>query len=128
MFHNEPKSIQYIEIFKITIMSYTESVQSAMKVMNRVDTNDACEHLARSIWKMKQRYQQLEAKKNSRTMIVLADVPVAVREQKHTDRTCQALTLKGKKCAFKSVNGCYCKKHSVNKKDSALGMKPSLSV
>ena len=109
-------------------MSYSESVQSAMKVMKQVEPNDASEHLARSIWKMKQRYQQLEAKKNSRTMIVLDEVPASVREHKHTDRTCQALTLKGKKCAFKSVNGCYCKKHSVNKGDSVLGMKPSLGV
>jgi len=125
----KPKSSynnDYLRIYKMT--TYEESVQSALLVRKQDTVDDACEHLARSIWKMKQRYQQMQVKKNSRTMIVLNEVPTSVREQKHTDRTCQALTLKGKKCAFKSVNGCYCKKHGVSKNDSVLGVKPIRSM
>ena len=108
--------------------TYEESIHSALLVRGQDTVDDACEHLARSIFKMKNRYRELEVKKNSRTMIVLDEVPVAIREQKYTDRTCQALTLKGKKCAFKSVNGCYCKKHSMKKSESVLGVKPNINV
>jgi len=108
--------------------TYEESVKSALLVRKQDNIDDECEHLARSIWKMKQRYQQLEANKNSRTMIVLDDVPSQVRQQKHVDRTCHAFTLKGKKCTFRTVNGCYCKKHAVDKNTISLGKKQLIGV
>lgn len=98
-----------------------EAMQSAMKILNRSRPDRDCEVLARSIVKMKQSYKKHESIKQSRTIIVLDETPAPQREQKHVDKTCQALTLKGVRCSFKAVNGCYCKKHSINDKSVVLG-------
>lgn len=98
-----------------------ETIQSAMKMLNRSRPDGECEHLARSIIKMKQSYKKYENKKQSRTVIMLDEVPIQAREQKHVDRVCQALTLKGTRCSFKAVNDCYCKKHSISGKVITLG-------
>lgn len=98
-----------------------ETMQSAMKMLNRSRPDSDCEHLARSIVKMKQSYKKHENKKRSQTAIMLDEVPTQTREQKHVDRVCQALTLKGTRCSFKAVNDCYCKKHSISGKVITLG-------
>lgn len=108
--------------------TYEESIRSALLVRKQDNVDDACEHLGRSIMKMKQKYQQHAEKKQSRTIIILDEVPVQVRESKHVNKTCQALTLKGNRCTFKSVNGCFCKKHSLTKSEGVLGIKPKLNV
>jgi hypothetical protein len=108
--------------------TYEESIQCAIHVRKQPGVDTACEHLGRSIWKMKQRYQELEKRKQSRTIIVLDEIPVQVKESKHVNKTCQALTLKGNRCTFKSVNGCFCKKHSLTKAEGVLGIKPKLNV
>ena len=96
-------------------------MQTAMKILNKSKPDVDCENLARGINKMKQSYKTYESKKQSRSIIILEDIPVPQREQKHVDKTCQALTLKGVKCSFKAVNGCYCKKHSINENNNVLG-------
>lgn len=101
--------------------TYKESVHSALLVSGRATVDDACEHLARSIFKMKNRYKELETKKKSRVAIVIDEVPTSIHEHKHVDKLCQASTLKGARCSFKAVNGCYCKKHSINGKVVPMG-------
>ncbi len=108
--------------------TYEESIRSALVVRKQDTVDDACEHLGRSIMKMKQKYQQHADKKQSRTLIFLDEMPIQVRESKHVNKVCQALTLKGNMCTFKSVNGSFCKKHSLTKNESVLGKKPNLNM
>ena len=44
-------------------------------------------------------------------IIFLDTVPDKHVENRHKDNTCQAITISGKKCSFKSTCGIYCKKH-----------------
>ena len=87
--------------------------------LHRVSTPDErCAHLARSVFRMKNKYREHEALKRERSMVVIAEAPKKVVEQKYTANICQSITLKGKRCTFKANCGKFCKKHSVsNNKD-----------
>ncbi len=116
-------------IFKqLKMTTYEASIRSALLVRKQDTVDDACEHLGRSIMKMKQKYQQHAEKKQSRTLIFLPELPTQVRESKHVNKVCQALTLKGTRCTFKCVNGSFCKKHSLSKSEGVLGKKPNLNM
>lgn len=39
---------------------------------------------------------------------------VAKKVKKSTKITCNAVTLSGKPCGFKAINGCYCGRHAKN--------------
>jgi hypothetical protein len=98
-------------------MSYEDCLRDAMH-LHRVSTPDErCEHLARSVYKMKSKYKQHEAHKKARSLVVLTEAPKQVVEQKYTTNICQSTTLKGKRCTFKATCGNFCKKHSVANKD-----------
>ena len=85
--------------------------------------NSREEHLARSVKKMRDAYEAHQRKKMSRTIVFLDEAPERVVEKKNTSGICQAFTLKGKKCTFRAVNGCYCKKHHMKDSESVLGTK-----
>lgn len=101
-------------------MSYEECLRDAMR-LHRVSTPDErCAHLARSVFKMKNRYKQHEAHKKERSMVVITEAPKRIVEQKYMGNICQSTTLKGKKCTFKATCGNFCKKHSVSNKEIAV--------
>lgn len=105
-------------------MSYEECLRDAMRLHMLSTPDERCAHLARSVFKMKNKYKQHEENKKGRSIQVIAEAPKHIVEQKHTINICQATTLKGKKCTFKATCGSFCKKHSVSKKDMiALGKK-----
>lgn len=81
------------------------------------------EHLRRSVEKMRLAYKAHEDKKRSRTLIFIKDLPERVVEKRSVTGICQALTMKGKKCSFRAVNGCFCKKHTVKDSEKVLGTK-----
>ena len=98
-------------------MSYEDCLRDAMR-LHRVSTPDErCEHLARSVFKMKSKYRQHETHKQARSLVVLTEAPKKIVEPKYTGNICQSMTLKGKKCTFKANCGKFCKKHSVANKD-----------
>ena len=103
--------------------TYEESIRSALLVRKQDTVDDACEHLGRSIMKMKQRYQQHKEKKRSRTLIFLQELPTQVRESKHVNKVCQALTLKGTRCTFKCVNGSLSNRHRLTNSAMVQGHK-----
>jgi len=89
-------------------MSYEQCLVDAMR-MYRVDTpTDKCKHLARAVHRMKNKYAQYENARSSRTSLVIEHIPEVRVEKKNI---CQAVTLTGKPCGFKSVCGNFCKKH-----------------
>lgn len=98
-------------------MSYEDCLRDAMRLYKVSTPNDRCEHLARSVLRMKNKYKQHEAHKKERSMVVITEAPKNVVEQKYTGSICQSTTLKGKRCAFKATCGKFCKKHSVANKD-----------
>jgi hypothetical protein len=72
------------------------------------DTNPEAIKFADAAMRAKERKAQIES--GRRKMVVLASAPpVGVSEIKSQ---CQARTMAGKKCTFKAVKGCYCKKHA----------------
>ena len=74
-------------------MSYDECLRDAMR-LHGVKTPDArCEHLARSVMKMKSKYVQHAEHKKSRSSILITDSPKQVVEQKHNTNICQSTTL-----------------------------------
>lgn len=105
-------------------MSYEDCLRDAMRLHKLSTPDERCAHLARSVFKMKSKYRQHEENKKGRSIKVIIEAPKHVVEQKHATNICQAMTLKGKKCAFKATCGSFCKKHSVAQKDVvALGKK-----
>jgi hypothetical protein len=93
-------------------------MSSQDKIMNTQD-----EQLRRSVEKMRLAYKAYEDKKQSRTLVFLDDVPERIIEQRKVGGICQALTMKGKKCSFRAVNGCFCKKHTLRDSEKVLGTK-----
>lgn len=81
------------------------------------------EQLLRSVEKMRLAYKAHEDKKHSRTIVFLNDVPERLIEKRNAGGICQALTMKGKKCSFRAVNGCFCKKHTLKDSEKVLGVK-----
>ncbi len=101
-------------------------MQRAMEILGTRVVDDRVRRLAGSLQKMKNSYAQHDKRKADRQLIVLDEVPKRVQEAKRTSNTCKALTLKGKPCTFKAVNGCYCKKHTISKANIVLGKKVSV--
>ena len=98
-------------------MSYEDCLRDAMR-LHRVSTPDErCAHLARSVYKLKNRYREHEAHKKARSTMIITEAPKRQVEQKHTQNICQSTTLKGKRCTFKATCGNFCKKHSVSSKE-----------
>lgn len=98
-------------------------MQRAMEILGTRVVDDRVRRLAGSLQKMKNSYAQHDKRKADRQLIVLDEVPKKVQEAKRTSNTCKALTLKGKPCTFKAVNGCYCKKHTISEANIVLGKK-----
>jgi hypothetical protein len=111
----------------IFVMDYHAHLENVMRHMKRDTPDEKCEHLTRSIMKMKRGYIRHAEKRNARTVMFLDEAPKRVVEQKHVGRLCQSTTLKGKKCTFRATCGMYCKKHSVSKIENVLGKKPVLN-
>lgn len=89
--------------------------------LHKISTPDErCAHLARSVFKMKNRYRVHEAHKKERSTMIISEAPKRQVEQKHAPNICQSTTLKGKRCTFKANCGNFCKKHSVSSKDVAV--------
>ena len=98
-------------------------MQRAMEILGTRVVDDRVQRLAESLQKMKNSYAQHDKRKAERRVIVLDEVPKKVQETTRTSNMCNALTLKGKSCTFKAVNGCYCKKHTISKANIVLGKK-----
>lgn len=98
-------------------MSYEDCLRDAMRLHKVSTPDERCAHLARSMLKMKTKYKQHEEKKHARSVLVITEAPKHVVEQKHVTNICQSTTLKGKRCTFKATCGCFCKKHSISKKE-----------
>jgi len=98
-------------------MSYEECLRDAMRLHKVSSPDERCEHLARSVFKMKNKYKEHENKKRERALVVIKEAPKKVVEQKYAPSLCQSTTLKGKKCTFRATCGNFCKKHSVGNKD-----------
>ncbi|MBT6183978.1 MAG: hypothetical protein HOI07_04405 [Betaproteobacteria bacterium] len=81
------------------------------------------EHLRRSVEKMRVAYKAHEDKKQSRTIVFLKDIPERIVEKRSVSGICQALTMKGNKCSFRAVNGCFCKKHTLKDSEKVIGTK-----
>ena len=101
-------------------MSYEDCLRDAMRLHRLSTPDERCEHLARSVFKMKNRYKKHEAHKKERSMVVITEAPKRVVEQKYTSNICQSTTLKGKKCTFKASCGNFCKKHSVSNREMSV--------
>ena len=98
-------------------------MQRAMELLGTTVPDARCERLATSLQKMKNSYAQHDKRKTDRQVIVLDEVPKRAQEVKRVSNRCRALTLRGKPCTFKAVNGSYCKKHTINKANIVLGKK-----
>mgnify|MGYP000025672941 CR=1 FL=1 len=96
-------------------------IQRAMEILGTRVVDDRVQRLAGSLQKMKNSYAQHDKRKADRRLIMLDEVPKKAREAKRASNICKALTLKGKPCTFKAVNGCYCKKHTISKTNITLG-------
>ena len=81
------------------------------------------EHLRRSVEKMRVAYKAHEDKKQSRTIVFLKYIPERIVEKRSVSGICQALTMKGNKCSFRAVNGCFCKKHTLKDSEKVIGTK-----
>jgi len=81
------------------------------------------EHLLRSVEKMRLSYKAHAERKRSHTIVFLDDVPERIIAKRNSGGICQALTMKGKKCSFRAVNGCFCKKHTLKDSEKVLGVK-----
>lgn len=105
-------------------MSYEDCLRDAMCLYGVSTPDERCEHLARSVLKMKNGYRRHEEKKKARSVAVITEAPKRIVEQKYVSNICQSTTLKGKKCTFRATCGNFCKKHSVSLKEIvALGRK-----
>ena len=102
---------------KSNVHSYEDCLRVSKNMKNCKKTP---EEMARILYKM--RNKKLECQK-TKPIQVIDSVP---EKTVHTTKICQAFTLSGKKCSFKAVCGCYCKKHRIN--DEALGTRPKLNV
>jgi len=101
-------------------MSYEECLRDAMRLHKISTPDERCAHLARSVFRMKNRYRVHEAHKKERSTMIISEAPKRQVEQKHAQNICQSTTLKGKRCTFKANCGNFCKKHSVSSKDVAV--------
>jgi hypothetical protein len=99
------------------VQSYEDCLRISKNIKNCKKTP---EEMADIINKMRKRKLECE---NKRPIQVLSSVP---EKPVHTTKICQAFTLSGKKCSFKAVYGCYCKKHRID--DEVLGTKPKLNI
>jgi len=78
---------------------------------------EKCELFARSIHKLRESRKKYDDKREKSKIIFLDTVPDKHVVSRHKDLTCQAITMSGKKCSFKSTCGVYCKKHyNISKK------------
>ncbi len=98
-------------------MTYEDCLRDIMRLHKVCTPDERCERLARSVFKMREKYKQLEEQKKRRSMTVITITPEKVVEQKYSGKICQAFTLKGKKCTFKANCGNFCKKHNVTDKN-----------
>lgn len=94
-----------------------------MEILGSKTPDDRCMRLAISLQKMKNAYKRHEDHKNSRTIVVLEEAPKKIQQTRHVVNICEAVTMKGTRCTFKAVNGCYCKKHNLSTKKPVLGKK-----
>lgn len=101
-------------------MSYEECLRDAMRLHKVSTPDERCAHLARSVFKMKNKYRQHAEYKKERSMVVITEAPKRLVEHKYTGNICQSTTLKGKRCTFKANCGNFCKKHSVSSKEIAV--------
>lgn len=97
------------------MVSYQVCLEDAMKLLKMSTPNERCEQLARSVFKMKNKYKDHENKKRERSMVVITETPKPIVESKYSGNICQATTMKGKKCSFKATCGGFCKKHAPKK-------------
>ena len=69
---------------------------------------------ADAIWRLKARYQEIrDAKKTVKILDSIIPPPKPVSSSA-AKCTCSAITLSGKKCQFKTINGTmFCKKHQL---------------
>lgn len=98
-------------------MSYEDCLRDAMRIYRVSTPDERCEHLARSVLRMKNKYKQHELLKKERSITVITDAPIKTIEHKYAGSICQSTTLKGKRCTFKAICGKFCKKHNVANKD-----------
>jgi hypothetical protein len=98
-------------------MSYEDCLRDAMRLQKISIPDDKCAHLARSIFKMKNKYTQQCAKKSEQSTVLLNYTPKHVVEARHKQNICKSVTLRGKSCQFKASCDGYCRKHSLNKSD-----------
>lgn len=90
--------------------------------MYRIDeVNEKCHALANATWVLKNKYKQAQHRKDTRRTIMIDKTPEVVNEQRTSKKICQAITMSGKPCSFKTMCGNFCKKHSVQK--DVLGVK-----
>lgn len=107
-------------------MTYEQCLHDAMRIHKLTAPDERCAHLARSMFKMKNKYAQHAEKKKAHAVVLIVEAPKHLVEMKHASNMCQSMTLKGKKCGFKATCGAFCKKHSVSKRDVVLGKKISV--
>jgi len=104
---------------------WQQCLADAVKLHRLNTPSDKCRKLADATWKMKMSYRAAEARKNERTIVVLSQPPDEVRIENNKTNQCMAQTMSGKRCSFRAVCGCYCKKHNV--KVSGIGKKVDVS-
>ena len=65
--------------------------------------------LERAIARIRQKYEEFDNQKKSRSIIFTSNIESSKIDNK---KTCRAITLSGKSCGFKAVCGNYCRKHT----------------
>lgn len=86
----------------------------AIKMYQVSEANDKCVQLANATWVMKNKYKQVQNKKDNRKTIMIEKTPEVVNEQRTSKKICQAITMSSKPCSFRAICGDFCKKHNVN--------------
>lgn len=104
---------------------WQQCLNDAVKLHRLNTPNDKCYKLANATWKVKMAYKAAEARKNEHTIVFLSKPPEEVRIENNRTNQCTAQTMSGKRCSFRAVCGCYCKKHNV--KFSGIGKKVDVS-
>jgi hypothetical protein len=73
---------------------------------------EKCEQFVRSIHKLRESHKKYNDKREKSKIVFLDIVPDKHIVNRHKNVTCQAITMSGKRCSFKSTCGIYCKKHN----------------
>ena len=102
--------------------SNVQNYEDCLRISKNLNiTHKTPEEIASIIDKMRKRKIECQNKKPIQVIHSIPEKPV------YATKICQAFTLSGKKCAFKAVCGCYCKKHKIDDND-VLGTKPKINI